>query len=56
VDGPVADEDKRQHREKPDDINESPALEIFRGIPAHRRADEMKLEFLRSMSRQLPAP
>ena len=36
VEDPVANEDKRYHREKRDDINESSALEIFY-VAVHRR-------------------
>jgi hypothetical protein len=50
VEDPVANEDKRYHREKRDDINESSALEIF-SVAAHRRVQPMRLDFLRSISR-----
>lgn len=53
---PVADEDQRHHREKRYDIDESAVLEIVLCLPADRRAQAMKLEFLRSKLRQLRMP
>ena len=53
VEDPVAHEDERQHREKRDDIAESPALEVAPRLSARRRVKAMKLEFLRSILRQL---
>lgn len=56
VEDPVADEGKRQHREKRGDIDESPALEIVLPLPVRQRVQAIKLEFLRSILRQLLSP
>jgi hypothetical protein len=56
VEEPVADEDERQHRKEHDDIDESPAFEIVFPLPSRRRVQAMKLEFARSIFRQLSSP
>jgi hypothetical protein len=56
VEDPVAYENERQHRQKRDDIDESPALKVVPGLSARRRVKAMKLEFLRSILRQLRSP
>jgi hypothetical protein len=55
VEQPVADDHERQHREKRDDIDEFSALEIVR-LRVRWRVQAIKLEFLRSILRQLCRP
>jgi hypothetical protein len=56
VENPVADDNERQHREKRDDIDESPALEIVLHLSARWRVEVIKFKFLRSIERQLSGP
>jgi hypothetical protein len=56
MEDPVADDDERQHGEKHNHIDESSALEIVLRLPSRRRVQAMKLEFSRSILRQLTSP
>jgi hypothetical protein len=56
VEDPVADENERRHRKERDDIGELLPLVTVVQLDAFRRIEPIKLEFLRSILRQLPTP